>query len=109
MSGRSAGAPFFCALALFAYVLFSLWSMASSALKIKDLGNELFQLPSNRLKAFLVTAIGSWLLFPATIFAARFGLVNAAAAENVLIYANFAAKVSGSLPLMHGHVLPGFS
>lgn len=67
--------------------------MASSALKIKDLGGELFQLPSNRLKAFLITAIGSWLLFPGTIFAGRAGLLDAATTEIVLVYSNFAAKV----------------
>ncbi|KAK9836885.1 hypothetical protein WJX74_010424 [Apatococcus lobatus] len=91
-----------CAFALFSYVIFSLWCMASSALKIRDLGGELFQLPSNRLKAFLITAIGSWILFPGTIFAGRAGLLDAATTEIILVYANFAAKALLSSGAMYG-------
>ena len=68
--------------------------MAASALRIKDLGGELFSLPSLRLQGFLATVIGSWLFFPGAIFAGRAGLLDFAATEKVLIFANFAAKVS---------------
>ena len=88
-----AGYAFGCALSLFSYVLFSLWAMAASALRVTYSGGGLFQLPSKRLGAFLCLAIGSWLFFPSTIFAGKAGLLKPATVELILIYANFAAKV----------------
>ena len=90
---KCAGPVFGCALSLFSFVLFSLWQMAASALRIKDLGGELFSLPSMRLQGFLATVIGSWIFFPGAIFGARLGYVDVVAAEKILIYANFMAKV----------------
>ncbi len=87
------GPAFGCSMGLFGFVLYSLWKMAASALRIKDLGGDLIQFPSLRLQAFLATVIGSWLFFPAAIFAGRAGLLDVATAERVLIIANFAAKV----------------
>lgn len=74
-------------------MLFSLWAMAASALRVTHYGEGLFQLPSKRLGAFLFLAIGSWLFFPATIFAGKAGLLKPVTVELILIYANFAAKV----------------
>ena len=93
ISVSSSGLLFGCAITLFSYVLSEMWRMAASALRIKDLGGEIFQLPSMRLKVFLMAAIGSWLFFPSAIFSCRAGLLEPATAERVLLYANFVTKV----------------
>ena len=80
---------------LFCYVLASLWQMAASALRVKNLAGtiELFRLSSFNLQMILLLVVGSWLFFPIAILAFRLGMVTMLQAETILVQANFGAKV----------------
>ena len=80
---------------LFFYVLDSLWMMAASALRIKDLKGitDLFKLNTFSLQMILFLVVGSWLFFPFAILAYKAGVLTLLESETLLVQANFCAKV----------------
>lgn len=79
----------------FVYVLASLWTMASSAWRVKDLAGteEAFKLHSLSLRMILVAILSSWLLFPLVILCFNVNLLSVAQSEWLLQRANFCSKV----------------